>query len=110
MTGKPIGVTNDNPIIDSSVYQVEFRDGTMSEYTANIIAENLYSQVDEYGEQYTFMDEIMVHRKTKDAIPKSKGYISVNGQDRMVVTTRGWKFQVRWKDGDTSWVNLFIYL
>ena len=52
------------------------------------------------------MDEIIGHRKTKDAIPKSKGYISVNGQDRMVIKTRGWQFQVRWKDGDTSWVNL----
>ena len=92
--GQPVGVSNDNPILDTSVYTVEFQDGSSDEYTANVIAESLYSQVDDYGEQYTFMDEIIDHQKTKEAVPLCEGYMKINGQDKMVITTRGWEILI----------------
>ena len=42
--GELIGKTNPNPFLDSSVYEVEFDDGTVERYHANIIAENIYSR------------------------------------------------------------------
>ena len=47
--GKYIGTYNQNPIVDTTVYDVMFEDGTVSQYSANIIAESIYSQVDEEG-------------------------------------------------------------
>jgi len=44
--GNPIGVSNKNPILDTRVYEVSFPDGHTAEYSANTIAECLYSQVD----------------------------------------------------------------
>jgi hypothetical protein len=43
INGYSIGCSNDNPILDSRVYAVEFPDGEVLEYTANTIAKNLYS-------------------------------------------------------------------
>ena len=57
-----------------------FPDGSVSKYAANIIAENIYSQVDEDGHRYQMIDCILDHRKTAAAIPTSEGYIvSSNG-------------------------------
>jgi hypothetical protein len=36
-----------NPILDTRTYNVEFPDGRSEEYTANVIAENMYAQCDE---------------------------------------------------------------
>ena len=41
--GLPIGTANDNPILDSRMYEVEFPDGHTTSLAANVIAENLYS-------------------------------------------------------------------
>ena len=47
--GKVTGIFNENPILNSIIYDVEFPDGTIREYAANIIAENIYSSLDEHG-------------------------------------------------------------
>ena len=47
--GNPVGNANDNPLLDSQKYKVEYADGHVEELTANIIAENLIVQVDEEG-------------------------------------------------------------
>ena len=46
-TGIPIGVANDNPILDSIMYEVEYCDGYVAAMAANIIAENLFTHVDQ---------------------------------------------------------------
>jgi hypothetical protein len=47
--GNPLGKANQNPILDTRLYNVEFPDGHTAAYAANIIAENMYAQVDEEG-------------------------------------------------------------
>jgi hypothetical protein len=47
--GNPIGVSNKNPILDTRMYEVEFDDGSVQEYAANLIADNVYAQVDDEG-------------------------------------------------------------
>jgi hypothetical protein len=49
----PIGKRNMNPILDTWEYEVEMPDGSTAEcHSANVIAENLFSQVDSKGRQY----------------------------------------------------------
>jgi hypothetical protein len=43
---KTIGTYSDNPIMNSIVYEVEFPDGELKENAANVLAENMLSQVD----------------------------------------------------------------
>lgn len=47
--GLPIRTVNDNPILDSRMYEVEFPDGHKTSMAANVIAENLFAQVDPEG-------------------------------------------------------------
>jgi hypothetical protein len=44
--GLPIGTANDNPILDSRTYEVEFPDGYQASLAKNVIAENLFAQLD----------------------------------------------------------------
>ena len=105
--GNPIGTRNANPILDTREYEVEFQDGATDTFTANIIAENLYSQVDSEGNSYSILDEIVDHKSDGTAVSKDDGYdVAKDGTPRPKRTTRGWKLLVSWKDGSTSWVPL----
>ena len=44
--GNGVGSTSDNPLTNTSLYEVEFPDGHSEELQYNIIAKNLMSQVD----------------------------------------------------------------
>ena len=105
--GIPIGKPNDNPLLDHRQYEVMYEDGHSEILTANIIAENLLSQVDDRGHRHLMIDEIEDHRVSKNAIPMSEGtYTTSRGLKKRKVTTRGWEVYVRWKDGSASWVKL----
>ena len=106
-SGEPIGIAHNNPLFDTREYDVEFTDGSVEKYSANIIAENMYAQVDDEGREHLIMKEIVDHKKDQSAIPISEGKTrSYNGNETPKITTRGWKLLVEWKDGQTSWIDL----
>jgi hypothetical protein len=72
--GNPIRKRNANPILDTREYEVEMPDGSVAEYAANVIAENLYSQVDSEGRQFLILSEITDHSKDASAISKDQGF------------------------------------
>lgn len=105
--GIPIGVRNNNPILDSREYVVELADGTEQEFSANFIAENLYSQCDSEGRQHLMFQGIVDHAKDATAISKDNGFVfAKNGNRIPKKTTTGWKLMIEWKDGSTTWVPL----
>jgi hypothetical protein len=53
--GNPVGRANDNPILDTRSYIIDFDDGDQTELTANMIAESLYLQCDPNGNQYVLV-------------------------------------------------------
>ena len=53
--GNVVGSSNDNPILDTRIYEVVFPDGNTQSYAANEIATNMYSQVDTEGYRYQLM-------------------------------------------------------
>ena len=57
--GIPIGTADQNPLLDTRMYEVEFADGEKASLTANYIAENLFAQVDDEGNRHVLMKEIM---------------------------------------------------
>ena len=61
--GSVIGNYNDNTFLNTMVYDVEFSDSTIREYAANIIAENMYAQVDPYGRSHSILDCILDFKK-----------------------------------------------
>ena len=47
--GKVMGTYDDNLILNTVLYEVKFLDGQVREYTANVMAENMITQVDADG-------------------------------------------------------------
>ncbi len=97
--GNPAGVANTNPLLDTRVYNVEFSDGHQEEYAANIIAENIFAQVDPEGNQYLLLDEITGHHSDSSALEKKDMWIQNGANRSMRQTTAGWYLQVSWKNG-----------
>jgi hypothetical protein len=88
-------------------YDVEFTDGTMEKYAVNVIAENMYAQVDDEGNMFQLLLEIMDHKKDGTAIDISNGMVtSANGNMKPMIMTQGWMLLVMWKDRSMSWVKL----
>jgi hypothetical protein len=54
--GKPIGMANNNPILDTRLYEVEYPDGYKASLAANAIAENMWAQVDDEGNRHVLFD------------------------------------------------------
>jgi len=105
--GIPIGTAADNPILDTRMYEVEYADGYKESLTANLIAQNLFAQVDEEGHRHVLLDEIVDHRVDGSEVKQADAFITnKHGAKRRKETTKGWELQVRWKDGSTSWVKL----
>ena len=50
---------DDNPILNSMTYEVEFVDGQVRDYSANVIAETMLSRVDSEGFSTTMMEGIV---------------------------------------------------
>ena len=59
----------------SIIYDVEFPDGQVKEYAANIIAENMLTQVDPEGYSTTLFDGIIDFKKEPSAVPKTERYL-----------------------------------
>ena len=106
-TGKEIGEANNNPYLYTRIYDVVFPDGTTERFSANRIALNLYSNIDEHGFAYLEVDDIVGHSSTEGAVKKSNGYIvDPCGKQHRRKTTKGWEFEVKWKDGMSLWIPL----
>ena len=104
--GKPIGSSNPNPLLDTREYLVCFEDGTEETYTANLIAESLYSQIDDDGRRLQSMQEIVDHERNHNALKEEDAYYSTKSGPKPKRTTKGWRLLVEWKDGSSSWVPL----
>ena len=50
--GQVTGTYDNNPFLNSIIYDVEFPAGQVKEYAANIIAENMLTQVDSEGHEH----------------------------------------------------------
>ena len=105
--GNRVGLSNPNPMLDTAEYELQFEDGSTDFYTANMIAENIMSQVDAQGRNVSIFKEISDHRKTDEAMPMEQGtFKDKNGRTQLKRTTKGWEFNLTWNDDSTSWIPL----
>jgi hypothetical protein len=80
-----------NPLFDMRKYEIEFTDGRHEKYQVNVIAENMYAQVDDEGNEFLLLDEITDHKSGGTAIQIADGTItSANGTEKLKKTTHGW--------------------
>ena len=77
--GQVTGTYDNNPFLNSIIYDVEFPDGQVKEYAANFIAENMLTQVDSDGMSTTSSEFGHVEGKeefpAKMPEPRGHGFI-----------------------------------
>ena len=102
-----IGYVNENPILDTRGYVVEFQDGEQAELAANTIAQSMYAQCDPDGNQYVMFGSIFDFRRSTTALCYDYQKVrKANGRSFMRRTTAGWHLCIQWKYGSTSWEKL----
>ena len=68
------GEVNYNPMHDKYLYEVEYPVVMTEQLAANIIAENMMSQVDSEGHHYQVLTEVTDHKKDDSTISKVDVY------------------------------------
>jgi hypothetical protein len=67
----------------------------------------MYAQVDDEGNMFEFLDEIMDHKKDDTVIDIANGTVTTSsGNVKPTITTQGWQLLMLWKDKLTSWEKL----
>lgn len=73
--GKVHGTYDENPYLNMIVYDVEFPDGQVKEYSTNLIAKHILSQCDTDGYSLSMMDAIIDYKKDEHvAVPMEDKY------------------------------------
>ncbi len=94
MDGNLIGTYNNNPLLNSRIYMVEFPDGDIAEFSANKIAEAIYNNLNDDGEEELLFKGIVTHEVDHEIALLNK---------QKLFTTHGWRICVEWNDGSTTW-------
>ena len=102
--GRTVGTYDRNPMLNSCVYEVEFQDGQVREYAANLIGMSMVENVDEDGFTTSIFHGIVDFCKDGNAVAKSDRWVTTHkGQRCARKTTAGWWLKVQWKDGTHTW-------
>ncbi len=107
--GKVIGEFNENPLLNTILYKCKFEDGTTKAYTANMIASNIFQDLDADGFLSLFLYHIIDHKRSgKAVLMEDKYFVTKTSTKCMRQTTVGWKLLVQWNDGLRQWIALKI--
>ena len=68
--GFSIGRAHNNPLLDTSEYEFQLEDSTNDRYFSNVIAENVYYQLDSKGHQNLVISDIIDPQKDGSAVTK----------------------------------------
>ena len=105
--GKVTDQYNNDPLLNSSIYDVEFSDGTVKEYCANVIAQSLYTIIEDNNTESRSLEAILDHGNSINSKSETRNYIITKSeQKRERKSTTGWRILLRWNDGGEQWVTL----
>ena len=97
----------DSPILDTRMYEVEYQDCHTSILKANIIADNIFAQVDEEGNCSVLLDDIVDVRTDGTQVLQQDAFVTTSsGTQHRVTTTKGCEVNLKWKDRSTTWNKL----
>ena len=80
--GIPIGTANDNPILDTRIYEIEYLNGHKASLAANAIAENMFSQVNDEGNCHVLFDGIVDHHTDGEEVKRENAFITSHNGGR----------------------------
>ena len=105
--GLTIDRSHNNPILDTRMYEVEYKDRHKTSLAANAIADSMFDKVDVEGNWHVLFQEIVDHRYDSTEVKEQDAFITTStGTKRRRDTTKGFEVLSQWKDGSTTKVTL----
>ena len=104
--GNTIGRSNQYPILDTCLYEVEFLGEEMTELSANIISKPMYAQCNVNRNKYLLLEAFIDHRKNGSALSVEDKKVVLKGFKNLRKSIAGWDICCKWKDKSTSWEKL----
>ena len=105
--GLTIIKANDNPILGTCMYEVEYADGEKFTLSANLIAENTFAQIYEEGNCHVLMGNITDHQFDEVAVKSQDNFVTTSSVTKhRRHTTQGVRLCIKWSNGNTTWVAL----
>ena len=90
--GQVVGQHHKNPLLNTLVYDIEFPNGNVRKYSANVIAVNFLAQVDPEGYHTNVLEAIVDHKRDGTAVLMSGKYFKTKqGIQTQRKTTVGWE-------------------
>ena len=85
-------MADDNPLLDTRLYEVEYLNGDKALLSANSIAQNMFAEVDEDVNRFVLLDSIIDTRCDGSEVKQQDACItSKNDGKRRRETTKGWE-------------------
>jgi len=88
--GKFIGKFNENPVLDTSIYEIEFEDGKVECYFANQIVECILSDSEVESNINHHIKDFVDHRKDATALTKDEALVGTYVQNSVMGELSGW--------------------
>ena len=104
--GKFIGKSNENPILDTSVYEIEFQDWRVESYFANQIVECILDESEANANITHDIKYFVDHRRDSKALNNDETSLRVKGKTIPKRTTKGWHVCAKLSNGKTEWLDL----
>jgi len=104
--GKFISKFNENPILDTSIYEIEFQDDRVESYFANQIVECILNESEVQSNISHHIKDFVDHRKGAKALTKNEAFLKVRGKLIPKRTTKGWQICAELSNGKTEWLDL----
>ena len=105
--GMPIDRAHNNPIMDTRMYEVEYKDGNKALLEANAIADNIFYQDNGEGNCHDIFQEIIDHMYNGTKVKEQDAFITSRTKKSIAERQKKWvEILIKWKDGRKSWANL----
>ena len=100
-------MANDNPILDSIIYEVEYLNGYVVTMAASVNSKNLFAQVYQEGNRFALIESIIDTRTGgTQTLQQDSFVVTKSGTKQRKNITKIWEVCIQWKDESTTWNKL----
>ncbi|CAJ1928380.1 unnamed protein product [Cylindrotheca closterium] len=104
--GSMVGSYHEKPVLDTSIYEIEWHDGETESYRANEVIEAMMMNVDDDGNSILHVKQFIDHRTDGTRVHADDGFVMVKNKKVPRRTTKGWYLCAQILGDETEWIDL----
>ncbi|CAJ1944853.1 unnamed protein product [Cylindrotheca closterium] len=104
--GLMVGSYHEKPVLDTSIYEIEWHDGETESYCANKVIEAMMMNVDDDSNSILHVKGFIDHRTDGTRVHADDGFFMVKNKKVPRRTTKGWYLCAQIHGDETEWIDL----